>query len=136
MLIVNSPKTKFQLSCIWWRHLVTSWSFNTPLEILLMQKEMLLMNPTYSIPVTHNLWFVHTVQSCFVSTSYIWARKRWKRWSLRRIKLCFWAEINLCHCLVMIFQSAYQIKFISQMIDGLRWTWTTCMVAMILDCSI
>ena len=32
------------------------------------------MNLTYLVPVTHKLWFVHTIQSCFVSTSQISAK--------------------------------------------------------------
>ena len=80
---------------------------------------------TYSVPMTHDLWFGDTVQSCFLCVQVRFQKENVrKRWNFWRIKLCFWAEINHCHCPVMIFQSANQIQFISWTIDGLRWTWT------------
>ena len=94
---------------------VTSWSSNAPLEILLLTRFQ--WHTTFGLAILYKVCFL-CVQVRFQKEN---VRKRWNFW---RIKLCFWAEINHCHCPVMIFQSANQIQFISWTIDGLRWTWT------------
>ena len=48
------------------------WTFNDQLYLAKTSSDFLIIQctvgnfVTYSVPVTHNLWFVHTIQSCFL----------------------------------------------------------------------